>query len=218
MAKTQTRADTEHSGSKPAAAAGTGKNSQQPSGDATKQADARSTTVDEILELEQRDDVSMTRSDHMADAMTAFSGSMIYVAIHAVWFVVWIAINLRIFGMPAFDPYPFGLLTMIVSLEAIFLATFVLISQNRQAVKADRRAKVDLQVNMIAEREITKLVEMVAELHDELLGRSKKQDLEIDQMRQPTHVGDLADAVDKAEQEPDPKSAGGPASAAGTET
>jgi uncharacterized membrane protein len=174
-------------------------------------------TVREVVALEQRDDVGMDWSDRLADVMTAFSGSMLFVGLHGIWFAVWIAANLRIFGLPAFDPFPFGLLTMLVSLEAIFLSTFVLISQNRQALKADRRAKVDLQVNLISEREVTKLMELVADMHKEM-GLSHRTDPEVAEMQEQTHVRKIADAVDRVEQKVDPKSARGPRSAADTET
>ncbi len=104
----------------------------------------------------------------LASKITSFSGSMLYVWLHVAWFAIWILLNIAYFVFEPFDPYPFGLLTMVVSLEAIFLSTFVLITQNRQAVAADRRAKVDLQINMIAEREVTKLIEMVSHIHKHL--------------------------------------------------
>ena len=69
--------------------------------------------------------------DRAADSVTAFSGSIVFVHIHIVWFALWILLNTGRFGLPAFDPFPYGLLTMIVSLEAIFLSTLVLITQNR---------------------------------------------------------------------------------------
>jgi uncharacterized membrane protein len=87
---------------------------------------------------------------------------------------------------------------MIVSLEAIFLSTFVLITQNRQSQKADRRAQVDLEVNVIAEREITKLIEMVDQIHA-ALDLSKKSDAEVKAMAKPTVVRELAESVEKAE-------------------
>ena len=90
--------------------------------------------------------------DRIADAITTFAGSMNFVYLHSIWFVVWIALNLGILGAAlAFDKFPFGLLTMIVSLEAIFLSTFVMISQNRQAARADVRAKLDFETNLRAE-------------------------------------------------------------------
>jgi uncharacterized membrane protein len=90
--------------------------------------------------------------DRLADAITAFAGTMRFVYIHAAWFAVWIAINLGLFGQAAiFDPYPFGLLTMIVSLEAIFLSTFVMVSQNRQAARENLRADLDFETNLRSE-------------------------------------------------------------------
>jgi uncharacterized membrane protein len=93
-----------------------------------------------------------TRSqDRAADAVTAFAGSLNFVYIHAVWFGIWIALNVGIFGAAAFDKFPFGLLTMIVSLEAIFLSTFVMVSQNRQALRSDIRSEVDFENNLRSE-------------------------------------------------------------------
>jgi uncharacterized membrane protein len=90
--------------------------------------------------------------DRVADAITTFAGSMNFVYIHSIWFVIWIVLNLGVLGASlAFDKFPFGLLTMIVSLEAIFLSTFVMISQNRQAARADIRAKLDFETNLRAE-------------------------------------------------------------------
>lgn len=93
-----------------------------------------------------------TSQDRFADAITAFAGTMRFVYVHAVWFTVWIALNLSLFGPAAvFDPYPFGLLTMIVSLEAIFLSTFVMVSQNRQAARENVRANLVFETNVRAE-------------------------------------------------------------------
>ena len=90
--------------------------------------------------------------DRTADRVTAFAGSLNFVYLHAAWFGVWIAINVGIFGIALrFDEFPFGLLTMIVSLEAIFLSTFVMVSQNRQAARSDIRAQLDFETNLRAE-------------------------------------------------------------------
>jgi uncharacterized membrane protein len=90
--------------------------------------------------------------DRTADRVTAFAGSLNFVYIHSVWFAVWIAVNIGLFGSAiVFDEFPFGLLTMIVSLEAIFLATFVMVSQNRQAARADIRSQLDFETNVRAE-------------------------------------------------------------------
>ena len=90
--------------------------------------------------------------DRAADRITGFAGSMKFVYIHSVWFGVWILLNAGAVGAALiFDEFPFGLLTMIVSLEAIFLSTFVMISQNRQAERADVRAELDFEANLRSE-------------------------------------------------------------------
>jgi uncharacterized membrane protein len=92
------------------------------------------------------------RQDRIADALTAFSGSISFVYVHIGWFVLWLLINLGLFGAAReFDPFPFGLLTLIVSLEAIFLSTFLLISQNRQTARADVRSELDYETNVRSE-------------------------------------------------------------------
>lgn len=88
----------------------------------------------------------------IADGVTAFAGSMKFVYIHGIWFGIWVALNVGLVGASAkFDKFPFGLLTMIVSLEAIFLATFVMISQNRQASRSDIRSRLDFEANLRSE-------------------------------------------------------------------
>lgn len=143
--------------------------------------------------MEDRDRESMRLSDHFADFMTKFGGSMAFVWLHVAWFGVWIVLN--VVGVLTFDEFPFGFLTMIVSLEAIFLSAFVLISENRQAQQSDRRAKVDLQVNLVAEQEITKIMSLVAEIHDHL-GLRGGYDQELEHMQDRTNVERIADAVD----------------------
>jgi uncharacterized membrane protein len=93
--------------------------------------------------------------DKLSDAITSFAGNIKFVYFHAVWFAIWIGANLGLFGAAlTFDNFPFGLLTMIVSLEAIFLSTFVMISQNRASEKAEMRAQLDYETDVQAEREI----------------------------------------------------------------
>ncbi len=93
--------------------------------------------------------------DRFSDFITDFAGSMRFIYIHTIWFGIWIIINIGILIASAkFDPYPFGLLTLIVSLEAIFLSTFVMISQNRQAKREEIRAQLDYETDVKAEKEI----------------------------------------------------------------
>jgi uncharacterized membrane protein len=104
----------------------------------------------------------------IADWVSWFSGSMLFLAIHGVWFIAWILINTGSIGIKAFDPYPYGLLTMIVSLEAIFLSCIVLISQNRQAEKDRVRSDIEYEVNIKAELEVAHLHEKTDRIYSEM--------------------------------------------------
>jgi len=94
----------------------------------------------------------LVTQDKVADQVTTFAGSLKFVYLHSVWFGIWILVNIGLIGAGLkFDPFPFGLLTMIVSLEAIFLSTFVMVSQNRQSKRADVRSQLDFETNLRAE-------------------------------------------------------------------
>ena len=109
--------------------------------------------VESLVQTERGFRRSIRRAgNRTADRITTFAGSMRFVYIHVAWFGVWIALNVGLAGLGwEFDTFPFGLLTMVVSLEAIFLATFVMISQNRQGARADLRAEIDFENNVRAE-------------------------------------------------------------------
>lgn len=115
-----------------------------------------------ITSFKAKADAKRTSSEKFADFLTGKLGSVTFLVLNMVWFIVWISWNSGwIPGLTAFDHYPFGFLTMTVSLEAIFLAIIVLISQNREAKVNELREEVDLQVNMISEEEVTKLIGLV---------------------------------------------------------
>lgn len=127
-----------------------------------------------------------TLAEKVADFLTSQLGSMRFLFINATWFFTWIAINTGLLPIvPPFDPFPFGLLTMIVSLEAIFLAIIVLISQNRASKIDDLREEVDLQINTIAEEEITKMIELQILLLNKN-GIDVSKDEELQEMLKPT--------------------------------
>ena len=114
--------------------------------------------------------------DKIADKITQFVGSMKFVYVHSFWFALWVIINLGIFGVGlTFDTYPFGLLTLIVSLEAIFLSTFVMISQNRQAKASEIRSQLDYETDVKAEKEIEIIMETLRRI-------AKKTGVEIDDL------------------------------------
>lgn len=109
-----------------------------------------------------------TRQEKLAQVITNFTGSMKFVYLHIMLYGAWIVVNLGIIpGMPKFDP-SFVILAMEASVEAIFLSTFVLISQNRTAAAADKRADLDLHINLLAEHELTKLMQAVLAIADRL--------------------------------------------------
>jgi uncharacterized membrane protein len=121
-------------------------------------------------EVEER----LTVVQRVADWLAWFSGSIVFLVLHALWFGAWILLNIGVVhipGLSGFDPFPFGLLTMIVSLEAIFLATFVLISQNRQVEKDKVRGDIEYDINIKAEMEVGELHQKIDHVHAEMLRR-----------------------------------------------
>ena len=148
---------------------------------------------EKIKSFKAKMDLQRGVSDKLADTMTSLFGSVWFLIFNAVWFGGWMLANTGLIpGIKAFDPFPYGLLTMVVSLEAIFLAIIVLISQNRAAKIADLREEIDLQLNVRAEQEITKLLIIVDEIHDHL-GLDPEDDAELIMMKQRTDL----DAIEK---------------------
>lgn len=130
-----------------------------------------------IAEMQRKITEARTLGGRIADGVTNFTGSMVFVYVHIVWFTLWILLNVGLIHIPnvsEFDPFPFQLLTMIVSLEAIFLSTFVLISQNRLACASEKRAELDLQVNLLAEQKATKVLEMLDQITEQLDSMSSR--------------------------------------------
>ncbi len=119
-------------------------------------------------------EVHSTPLQKIADWIAWFSGSMAFLIINGIWFMIWISLNTLPIGIEPFDPFPFGLLTMIVSLEAIFLSCFVLVSQNRQAEKDRVRSDIEYEVNIKAELEIAHLHEKTDRLYETMMARFEK--------------------------------------------
>jgi uncharacterized membrane protein len=145
-------------------------------------ADVVERNIRTLTEIRHQFERNRSVQDRIADTLTAYSGSMMFVYLHAIWFVCWVVINLGWVGIKPFDPFPFGLLTMIVSLEAIFLSTFVLVSQNRIGAVSDRRADLDLHMGLLAEYEITRVLTLVDAIADHL-GLAVGQDAELDELK-----------------------------------
>ena len=136
--------------------------------------------ADELLRTRVSRNVNEEMQEHstvlqrVADWIAWFSGSMPFLMINGAWFIIWIIINTAPLGIRPFDPYPFGLLTMIVSLEAIFLSCFVLVSQNRQAEKDRVRSDIEYEVNVKAELEVAHLHEKADRIYENMLARFAK--------------------------------------------
>jgi len=179
-------------------------------------ASARSVTnnvhsVDDLTErnialigrLEEATRAKRTLTDRVVDAITGFCGRMTFVWVHVLWFGGWIVLNMVHFGPihRHFDPYPFQLLTLVVSLEAIFLSTFILISQNRQGRLAERRSHLDLQINLLSEQENTKMLTMLAAIQDHLgISYSDSEAAVLKQKTDPEHmVKQIEDLVETEE-------------------
>lgn len=114
-----------------------------------------------IIRLRAKAARERSRHDYIADTITSFSGRIGFVYVHIAWFAVWILLNTGRISVGAFDPFPYGLLTMIVSLEAIFLSAAVLISQNRLGGEIERRADLDLHIGLLTEHELTRVLQML---------------------------------------------------------
>jgi uncharacterized membrane protein len=142
-----------------------------------------------------------TRMEVLADRMIGVASSTKFLMLHVVAFVAWIVVNSPLPGMPKFDPYPFGMLTTIVSLEAIFLSIFVLMTQNRESRIGELREELTLQVNLRIEEELTKTLHLVAGLYSRL-NLQLAEDPELRRMLEPLDPqaieSDLADQISAA--------------------
>jgi uncharacterized membrane protein len=149
--------------------------------------------IEQIVRLEQASEERRTTSEKVADAIASFVGSMPFVYLHIVWFLIWVPINLGwIPFIKPFDPYPFALLCMIVSLEGVVLSTFVLIKQNRMSQRADNRSHLDLQVNLLSEKETTKVIQMLEKMSRRMGISEEVVDSEVSELGQTTAVENLA--------------------------
>jgi uncharacterized membrane protein len=142
-----------------------------------------------------------TTQERMADAITASSGRMSFVFLHALWFGLWVLLNTGWFGIRPIDPFPHGLLTLIVSLEAIFLSTFVLISQNRSDARADVRADLALHVVLLTEHEVTRALQMLDAI-GERLGVSHDPGSDLTQLEMETKPEDILAEIQRLGRRP----------------
>jgi len=134
--------------------------------------------IRKIIQVRLKAASEQSLQDRIANGMTSFSGSMVFVYVHIAWFFVWVILNTGAVGMAPFDPFPYGLLTMIVSLEAIFLTTFVLISQNILSKEAARLTDLGLQTGLLTEHELTRVLQMLRAIQFKI-GIRNDEDIDI---------------------------------------
>jgi uncharacterized membrane protein len=148
--------------------------------------------IETVIRIEEEEATRRRWSERISDMIASFVGSVGFVIIHLIVFFAWVVANTGILPVPAFDPYPFAFLTMFVSLEGVLLSTFVLIKQNRMSLRADRRSHLDLQINLLTEKEVTKLIQVVTLLAERLGAQAAVHDQELKELRETTAVDELA--------------------------
>lgn len=154
--------------------------------------------IETIAKLEQQFLEERTKVERIGDAIGAFVGTMLFVLLHAGLLVAWVLINLGLIpGIKPFDPFPFMLLAMTVSLEGVLLTTFVLMKQNRMSQRADARNQLNLQIDMLSEREITKILQMLTQVCEHMGIEGTAKEPETRQLSQETSVDLLAQELRK---------------------
>ncbi|WP_419805110.1 DUF1003 domain-containing protein [Terriglobus sp.] len=172
---------------------------------ATQRADARTPQtkthaiedgIRSVVEMDRGFDENRTLVDRLADTIGSFSGSMWFVGLHVVWFTLWFLINTGVLRfVPRFDPYPFILLAMIVSVEGVLLSTFVLMKQNRMQQRSDARHQLDLQINLLSEKEVTKALQLLRQIAEKLDLPQVDDDGELEEMARVTSVDTLSERI-----------------------
>jgi uncharacterized membrane protein len=155
--------------------------------------------VELIRQLEDAAKQERTKSDRIAEVIANFCGSMNFVWVHVIWFGGWILLN-TIPGVEHFDPFPFTFLTLVVSLEAIFLSTFILISQNHDARISDRRNHLDLQINLLSEQENTRMLLLLKAIAEKL-GCEIANESELEVLSEETDPEKVAALIEQHEKE-----------------
>jgi uncharacterized membrane protein len=152
--------------------------------------------VEALVERRRAEERQQRTSDRISDRITAFVGSMTFVVLHAIGFGLWVIVNLGWTPLPRFDA-DFVKLATFASVEAIFLSTFVLVTQNRMAAAADKRADLDLQISLLAEHEVTRLVRLVRQIA-ERMGIEESQAEDLEELQQDVKPEQVLDHMERA--------------------
>ncbi len=155
--------------------------------------------IEAIAQVEQELLGRRSRVEKLGDGIARFFGSLWFIAAHAVFFTIWILLNVRVLpGVEAFDPYPFPFLGFIVGIEFIFLTTFVLMNQNLQSKRQEKWGHLTLQVALLTEQEVTKSLQMLHLICQELRLEKPSADQESKDLAQVTAVAALVEEIEKA--------------------
>lgn len=142
--------------------------------------------------------VARSTAERVSDWVAATAGGSSVLMLHVIWFAAWIVVNDGLIrGLRPFDPFPFPFLTLTVSLEAIFLALFVLASQNRLARQADKRSHLDLQIDLLAEREMTVVLQLLQDIAGHMGVRSSVTPEQVRDLMQKTDLGRLTSRMEE---------------------
>lgn len=167
---------------------------------ATDTAEYVDSNILKVVEVERKQRDERTFGERISEGIAIFAGSMVFVYLHVIWFGVWIVAN-TVLPIKPFDPFPFTFLTLVVSLEAIFLSTFILISQNHEAKLTESRNQLDLQVNMISEQENTKMLELLRAIAEKV--GVDCNDESLDDLLSPIDPEELVERIHAASEEPE---------------
>jgi uncharacterized membrane protein len=154
--------------------------------------------IHSVADLERAFEHRRHRTDRIADAIGGFTGSIAFVIIHLLIFTAWFLINTGVIPhLRRFDPFPFILLSMAVSVEAVLLSTFVLMKQNRMQQKTDIRDHLNLQIDLLAEKEVTKSLQLLRAIAEKV-GVDEHGDTELEEMASTTSVDSLAEQIESS--------------------
>jgi uncharacterized membrane protein len=154
--------------------------------------------IDSIVKQEEEALQRRSRSERLADAVGSFAGSLVFVVFHIVLLLAWLLVNTgKIPITRPFDPYPFSLLGVIVSMEAVLLSSFILMRQNRMMRRGERRDHLNLQVDLLAEKEITKVLQMVRAICGQMGLQNIMADKEIRELSQTTSIESISQTLEE---------------------
>ena len=154
--------------------------------------------VDAIIALDKAAKTKLTRSELVADVIAQFCGSVTFVWVNALFFLFWVALN-TLPGIDHIDPFPFNFLTLVLSVEAIFLSTFILISQNLASRIAERRNHLDLQINLLSEQENTQMIALLKAIAEKV-GADTSEVTNVEVLREEMEPERLAEEIEQREE------------------